>query len=183
MSVPAEKKRYCKEDIKAMAVDWLARRGVSVADIAALVYEIQQQYIPGLTLNDCRESVERVLEKREVQNAVFTGLTLDMLAEQELVPEPLLGMLQRDDSLYGIDEILALSVVNIYGSIGLTNFGYLDKVKMGIIGLVNRHKGHQVNTFLDDIVAAIAAAAAARMAHRAKDMEEEGDAASTVEPL
>lgn len=174
MSIPTEKKRYHKEEIKAMAMDWLARRGVSVADIAALVYEIQRQYIPGLTPDNCRESVERVLEKREVQNAVFTGLTLDMLAERELVPEPLLDMLRRDDGLYGIDEVLALSVVNIYGSIGLTNFGYLDKVKMGIIGVVNEHKGPQVNTFLDDIVAAIAAAAAARMAHRARDLEDEG---------
>ncbi|TDA66910.1 MAG: phosphatidylglycerophosphatase A [Clostridia bacterium] len=173
MSLSGEKGRYRKQELKSMAMDWLARRGVSVADMAALVYEIQKEYIPGLSLDGCRESVERVLEKREVQNAVFTGLTLDTLAEQRLVSEPLLDMLQRDDGLYGIDEILALSVVNIYGSIGLTNFGYLDKVKMGIIGVVNQHKGPQVNTFLDDIVAAIAAAAAARMAHRARDMEEE----------
>ena len=35
--------------------------------------------------------------------------------------------------VYGIDEILALSIVNIHGSIALTNFGYADKLKPGII--------------------------------------------------
>ena len=78
-------------------------------------------------------------------------------------------MLRNDDNLYGIDEILSLSIVNVYGSIGLTNFGYLDKLKPGIIGSINDKK-NSVNTFLDDIVAAIAAAASARIAHRAREV-------------
>ncbi len=150
-------------------VKWLNDRAVSLAEIAELVYEIQKGYISGLTLRDCLESVERVLEKREVQNAVLTGLALDILAEKGQLGEPLLTMLREDDSLYGIDEILALSVVNIYGSIGLTNFGYLDKVKPGVIGRANNQKGKKVNTFLDDILSAVVAAAAARLAHRARD--------------
>lgn len=169
-AVPAQ--RIC-EPLKESALGWLNRRGVKLADIAELVYEIQQRYIPNLKIEDCIDSVERVLEKREVQNAVFTGLTLDELAERGLIPEPLLEMLRNDDGLYGIDEILALSVVNIYGSIGLTNFGYLDKVKLGILGKINEKKGAQVNTFLDDIVASIAAAAAARLAHRARDQQQD----------
>ncbi len=160
------------QKMKYLTIEWLQSRGVTMADIATLVLEIQQQYVPGLQLEDCMESVDRVLDKREVHNAVFTGLALDELAEQGVVPQPLLDILKRDDGLYGIDEILALSIVNIYGSIGLTNFGYLDKVKMGIIGEVNGHKGSQVNTFLDDLVAAIAAAAAARIAHRYRDQQE-----------
>ncbi|KKM12951.1 phosphatidylglycerophosphatase [Clostridiales bacterium PH28_bin88] len=157
--------------MKYVTIEWLQKRGVTLQDIAQLVLEIQLKYVPHLTIEECLESVDRVLDKREVQNAVFTGLSLDELAEQGRITEPLLGMLRRDDGLYGIDEVLALSIVNIYGSIGLTNFGYLDKVKLGIIGTVNDHKGKEVNTFLDDIVAAIAAAAAARIAHRARDME------------
>lgn len=169
-AIPARK--VC-EPLKETALGWLNRRGVKIADIAELVYGIQERYIPNLRIEDCISSVERVLEKREVQNAVFTGLTLDELAEKGLIPEPLQTMLQNDDGLYGIDEILALSVVNIYGSIGLTNFGYLDKVKLGILGQVNEKKGAQVNTFLDDIVASIAAAAAARLAHRARDQRQD----------
>ncbi|MGB9885446.1 MAG: phosphatidylglycerophosphatase A [Moorellales bacterium] len=172
--------------LRHLAEDWLARRGVTVESIAELVYELQKPYLPHLDPEHCLASVKRVLDKREVQNAIFTGLALDELAEQGRLGEPLASMLWSDDALYGIDEILALSIVNIYGSIGLTNFGYLDKVKSGIIGEVNGRKGSQVNTFLDDLVAAIAAAAAARLAHQSRDQgltvripEPEGPAART----
>jgi len=77
-------------------------------------------------------------------------------------------MLLNDYGLYGIDEILALSIVNVYGSIGFTNFGYVDKLKPGIIGKLDREgkEAGKCNTFLDDIVGAIAAAAASSIAHR-----------------
>lgn len=168
------KSRLIKEpepsaEIKEAAIGLLKKRGVGLPEIAQLVYEIQKDYIPDLQLEDCLTSVERVLEKREVQYAVLTGVALDTLAEKGLLDEPLLSTLWRDDGLFGIDEILALSVVNVYGSIGLTNFGYLDKLKPGIIGELNRRKSERVNTFLDDLVAAIAAAAAGRIAHRHRD--------------
>ncbi|MBC7344094.1 MAG: phosphatidylglycerophosphatase A [Clostridia bacterium] len=157
--------------LKKATQNWLQKRGVAVEDIARLVREIQAPYVPDLSLEECCESVHRVLDKREVQNAIFTGLSLDELAEQGKLGEPLLSMLKEDDGLYGIDEVMALSIVNIYGSIGLTNFGYLDKVKAGILGILNQKKGQQVNTFLDDLVAAIAAAAAARIVHHIRDEE------------
>ena len=60
----------------------------------------------------------------------------------------------------------------LYGSIGLTNFGYLDKEKIGIIRKLDRSKQDTVNTFIDDIVAAIAVAAASRIAHYVPDEPE-----------
>lgn len=154
-------------DNRTITIDLLAQRGVCLEDIAHLVLELQKGYYSDLTFAECLESVMRVLDKREVQNAILTGLTLDILTERGLVDEPLASILRNDDNLYGIDEILSLSIVNVYGSIGLTNFGYLDKLKPGIIGSING-KNNRVNTFLDDIVAAIAAAASARIAHRAR---------------
>jgi phosphatidylglycerophosphatase A len=148
---------------------WLEERGVKISDMAELVKQIQEKYIPDLTDDICLDSIEKVLEKREVQNAVLTGLTLDVLTEKGAVEEPLLSMLKNDDGLYGIDEILALSIVNIYGSIGLTNFGYLDKVKLGIVAKLDNKESGKVNTFLDDLVSAIVAAAASRIAHRHRD--------------
>ena len=71
----------------------------------------------------------------------------------------------NDEGLYGIDEILALSIVNVYGSIGFTNYGYIDKVKPGILQKLNDKSDSECHTFLDDIVGAIAAAAASRIAH------------------
>jgi phosphatidylglycerophosphatase A len=94
----------------------------------------------------------------------LTGIALDKLAENDQLPNPLLDILKKDEPLYGIDEILALSITNVYGSIGLTNFGYLDKEKTGILKKLN-NKNNGVHTFLDDLVAGIAAAASARIAH------------------
>ena len=85
--------------------------------------------------------------------------------------EPLSSIIEADEGLYGIDEVLALAIVNVYGSIGLTNFGYLDKLKPKVIKRLDNHKHKdQTNTFLDDIVGAIAAAAASRIAHADPDV-------------
>jgi phosphatidylglycerophosphatase A len=151
-----------------IVVKRLKDRGVELEDMAQITLDLQIKYLPKLTFDLCLEHVKRVVMKREVQNAVLTGLELDMLAERGLLSEPLSSMLVNDYGLYGIDEILALAIVNVYGSIGFTNFGYVDKTKPGIIGILDEQgKGKKVcNTFLDDIVGAIAAAAASSVAHR-----------------
>lgn len=153
------------------AREWLKKRGVEVEDIAQLVYYLQEKYHPALAIEDCLENVERVLSKREVQNAILTGIQLDILAEQKKLEEPLQSIISVDEGLYGVDEILAFSIVNIYGSIGFTNYGYIDKQKPGILQKLNDKSSGQCHTFLDDIVGAIAAAASSRLAHRAADIE------------
>jgi len=159
--------KYSLDSAKVAAAtkEWLAKRNVRTEEIAELVLFLQKDYIPGLTLDDCIESVERVLEKREVQNAILTGIQLDMLCERGQLFEPLQDMVKYDEGLYGVDEIVALSIVNIYGSIGLTNFGYIDKLKPGVLERLNDKNDGFIHTFLDDIVGAIAAAASSRIAH------------------
>lgn len=149
-------------------VERLRMRGVGLDAIARITYDLQKKYVPDLSVELCLEHVNKVVMKREVQNAVLTGLELDMLAEKKLISEPLSTMLLEDHGLYGVDEVLALAIVNVYGSIGLTNFGYVDKSKLGIIKeLDDMGKAPDVcHTFLDDIVGAIAAAAASSIAHR-----------------
>ncbi|MGO4375756.1 phosphatidylglycerophosphatase A, partial [Paenibacillus sp. MCAF20] len=100
-----------------------------------------------------------------VQYVLFTGIALDELAEKKLLPEPLQAIMETDESLFGVDETLALGITNVYGMIGLTSFGYLDKVKPGIIRQLNV-KGEKIHVFLDDLVAGLAAAASARIAHQ-----------------
>lgn len=143
----------------------LEERGVTLTDIADLVLHLQNKYIPDLTAEECLENVQAVLKKREVQNAIITGIEIDKLAEQGVLSQPLQSILMKDEGLYGIDEILGLSIVNLYGTIGFTNYGYLDKSKPGIIAQLNSKEGKACHTFLDDIVCAIAAAAASRIAH------------------
>lgn len=145
----------------------LNRRGVELIDIAEIVRDLQKQYYPDLTIEKCLLNIDAVLSKREIIHAIMTGIAIDELTEKKLLPEPLQSIIEADEGLYGIDEILPLSIVNVYGTIGLTNFGYLDKEKVGIIKELDTKKGVAVNTFLDDIVAAIAAAAASRIAHSA----------------
>jgi phosphatidylglycerophosphatase A len=150
---------------------WLKERGVTIQDIAELVFYLQEKYHENLKIEDCIANVERVLSKREVQNAIITGIQLDILAEKKLLEEPLQNIIQTDESLYGVDEILALSIVNVYGSIGFTNYGYIDKQKPGILQHLNDKSTGECHTFLDDIVGAIAAAASSRLAHRAEREE------------
>lgn len=146
----------------------LSDRGVELEDIAKITLELQRPYIPNIDLEICLEHVDRVVMKREVQHAALVGIELDELAERDILSEPLKEILMSDYGLFGIDEILALAIVNIYGTIGLTNFGYVDKLKPGIIGELDsdgKAEG-RCNTFLDDIVGAIAAAASSSIAHR-----------------
>lgn len=153
-------------------VDLLGQRGVTLSEVAEVVLEIQKGYYPELTLEECLAGVESVIKKREVQHAILTGVALDMLAEERKLPDPLQSIVAEDDFLFGVDEILALAITNVYGTIGLTNFGYLDKTKPLIIGKLNNHLNGACHTFLDDLVAAVAAAAASRIAHARRPGDE-----------
>ncbi|MDY0023403.1 MAG: phosphatidylglycerophosphatase A [Candidatus Izemoplasmatales bacterium] len=155
--------------MKEICINLFDKRGVNLADIVEIVYDLQKKYVPNITKELCLDAVNRVLDKREVQNAILTGVELDMLAEKNMLSEPLQTLISEDNPLYGIDEILVLSITNVYGSIGLTNFGYVDKVKPGIIGELDKigKESGKCHTFMDDIIGAIAAAAASSIAHNA----------------
>ena len=161
--------KYNMDELKIMTIEMLNGRGVELIDIAELVMILQKQYYEDLTIEVCLENVDAVLNKREIIHAILTGIALDELAEKKLLPEPLQSIVMSDEGLFGIDEIIPLSIVNVYGTIGLTNYGYLDKEKIGIIKELDEKKGEECNTFLDDLVAALAAAAASRIAHSRVD--------------
>ncbi|WP_188454014.1 phosphatidylglycerophosphatase A family protein [Virgibacillus oceani] len=158
-----------QSELEVKARELLTERGVTLDDIAELVYYLQSKYHDNLTMEECLHNVDRVLTKREVQNAVLTGIQLDMLAEEKKLVQPLQTTIETDESLYGVDEIIALSIVNVYGSIGFTNYGYIDKQKPGILKKLNDKSTGECHTFLDDIVGAIAAAASSRLAHGSAD--------------
>lgn len=149
-------------------INLLEERGVNLKDIAHCVLYLQKQHHPEIEEEEVIEVIKNVIKKREVQHAIITGITLDKLAESNsLQDDELHDILINDKSLYGIDEVLAYGICNLYGSIALTNFGYIDREKPLIIKTLNEHS-HMCHTFLDDIVGAIAAAAASRIAHNAK---------------
>lgn len=156
--------------LKEVAINKLKDRGVTIDDIAEITMFLQEKYLDNLTIEKCKEYVLSVIDKRESINAILTGIAIDEAVEKGLLDKEVSELIMNDNGLYGIDEILALSIVNVHGSIALTNFGYADKLKPGIIKIID-NKGKQkieCHTFLDDIVAAIAASAASRIAHYEK---------------
>ena len=166
-------RRVPSKEIKAAALRRLKERGVTLEDIAKIVFEMQVVYNKDLTMNLCLESVNKDLEKREVQHALLVGIELDVLAENNQLTEPLQSLVESDEGLFGIDETIALGSVFGYGSIAVTTFGYLDKDKIGVIKRLDTKGENGVHTFLDDLVAGIAASASGRIAHRLRDFQEE----------
>ncbi len=146
-------------------VNLLESRGVSLYDVAECVLLLQKSYYEDLTIEMCIDEVKAVMKKREVQHAILTGINVDIACEKNLLQSKAIEeIMGKDYSLYGVDEVMAYGICNLYGSIALTNFGYIDKTKPGIIGKLNSNK-EKCNTFLDDIVGALAASAASRLAH------------------
>ncbi|RPF52134.1 phosphatidylglycerophosphatase A family protein [Aquisalibacillus elongatus] len=162
-------KHIRSQEVELAARQRLEERGVSVEDIADIVYIMQGPYNDTLTMDDCVDSVEKVLEKREIQHAILVGIELDVLAEKEQLSEPLQSLIAQDEGLFGVDETIALGAALGYGSIAVTTYGHLDKQKVGVIQYLDTKSGEKCHTFLDDIVGSIAANASSRIAHRFRD--------------
>ena len=143
--------------------DLLNERGVKIDDLAKLVLDSQKKYEPHLTLSDARNAIDHVLRKREVQNAIITGVYLDRKADTDSSMDPYLRkILKHDEPQYQVDELLSTACVDIFGGVASSNRGYLDKTKPGIIGEIDKQKN---NVFLDDLLASIAAGAEAYIAN------------------
>jgi phosphatidylglycerophosphatase A len=153
-------------DLKEITINKLKDKGVTIEEMANMVLELQLTYNPSLTFETCYNAIDNVLAKREVIHAVLTGIAIDEAVANDTFDKEIAEIIKKDEPLYGLDEILALSIVNIYGSIALTNFGYLDKLKPGLIGIIDKNGKSNCATYLDDIVSAIIAAAVSRIAHK-----------------
>lgn len=166
------KEQVHSREVEAAARTFLRERGVEISDIAEIVYMMQSPYASDLSMEDCQESVNAVLGKREIQHALLVGIELDKLAEQGKLSEPLQSIVETDEGLFGVDETIAIGAVFGYGSIAVTTYGHLDKKKVGIIEELDTKKSKGVHTFLDDLVGSIAANASSRLAHRIRDRQE-----------
>ena len=152
--------------LKQITTQKLKDKGIEIDELATLVYEIQIDYCSNLTKKECKTAINEILSKREVIHTILTGLILDEYADKH-PDETINQIIKNDQGTYGTDETLALGILNLYGTIAYTNFGYLDKTKPGIIGIIDKKGKNKeyCTTFLDDIIAAIVAAAASKIAH------------------
>lgn len=153
--------------VREICINLLNERGIELSDIVECVVFLQEGYNPNINRETIMEDILGILDKREVQHTVMTGIAIDKAVEDKFFGnEVICDIIMTDAGLYGLDEVLAYSICNLYGSIALTNFGYIDRVKPGIIGKLNEPKEGVCNTYLDDVVGAIAAAAASKHAHK-----------------
>lgn len=156
-------------DLNSYVIQYFKEKHIDITELAETVVELQKDYIDGLTVEDCEMAINQVLKKREVLYAMATGINLDKLAKSHKLDYPVQNAIVNDYGLYGVDETIALSMTKPYGSIAITNYGYLDKVKFKtakrLDEMQREHRGKVVNTFLDDIVSAIIADASALIAH------------------
>ncbi len=163
--VPSESGVYSEDEMRDINIKILNERGVTVEDIAQLAYSTQSKYLDNLTIEEMKESVLDVLGKRDQFHAILLAANVDVAAENNLFSEPLNSILNKDLGLFGLDEAIALSIAGNYGTIGQTNFGFLDVSKPGKINILQNNK-KRCNCFLDDIVGALAALSAVRVAQK-----------------
>ena len=181
--------KYPDRELYDWVINELNRRNINRKTVGEIAYKMQHQYFPKLTVDDFGKELDEVLKKREVLNILATGFALDNLTREGLLPEPLQTIVANDLGVYGVDESLSLSLSQLFGSIAVTNYGYVDKDKPGIARELDNSKG-QVNTFADDLALALASAVIGRCGHGSKlnlddediDVDETVDDKVTNEP-
>lgn len=157
--------------------------GITIENLAELVFEFQSKHIKELTMDDAITAVKSVLNKREVQHALITAIDLDSQAMSKELSQPLQVIAEEDRGTFGVDETGALGVLMLFGSIAFSNWGWLDIEKPGVIGKVNDLQKTYIKTngeegmitiFMDDQLSAIVAGAEAKLAHDFEPGHNEG---------
>lgn len=175
---------YSREEMLQLNTEALARRGVTIKDIATIAWNKQSKYTKHIPFDLAVESVKKILSYRDTFHTLQLGIEIDELAEQHLFKGPIQDILFYDTGLFGVDEVLGLEIAGNYGAIGKTNFGDIDVNKPGIVGTLNEsgknvpgqiNKNAKCHTMLDDIVGAIAAAASTRIAQVMNEEDVEMD--------
>lgn len=157
---------YSRDEMKRLNIEKLESRGVTVLEIAEIAYKQQLRYNKNIDINECILSVEKILSLRDTFHLLQLGAEIDRLAEEGLLKGPIQDIIFNDLGVFGVDEIFGLDIARLYGAIGQTNFGDIDVNKPGIVKKLNEEGKPgkpSCHTFLDDIVGAIAAAAATRV--------------------
>lgn len=172
---------YPDQELFDYVVKELDKRGIDEWTVGNAAYAMQHQYYPDVTVEQFGSELTNVLKKREVLNNLAVGFALDDLANRSLLPEPLQTIVANDLGAFGVDEALALSITQLYGTVSSTNYGHADKEKIGFAKELDNSKG-EINTFSDDLFSALASAVCARFAHgSALQLDESTDRSERID--
>src|SRR5699024_5662316 len=99
-----------------ICINLLNERGVELKDIVECVVFLQDGYSKIIDREIIMEDILGILDKREVQHTVMTGIAIDKAVEEKhFGNKELCDIIINDAGLYGIDEVLAYSICNLYG--------------------------------------------------------------------
>ena len=157
---------YPDKEIYEFVQKELRKRGITAYSIGEIAYEMQHEYLPDYEISDFSEQFNEVLKKREVLNLLAFAFELDNLANKGAFSEPIQSIIENDAGFWQIDEILASSLAQLFGMLAITNYGYLDKNKVGIARRLDEEDS--ITVFSDDIVSALASAVIGRCGHGSK---------------
>lgn len=141
------------------------KRDIELVAIAEIAKNVQSKWFPDITIEECLKALVKILHEREVMNIVMIALALDNMASAKALPDPLQDIVENDMWTMGTDELLAIGLAQLRGSIAVTNYGHVDVEKHGIIKDVDEDST-RVTTFLDDIIGALASSVMAHVAHK-----------------
>lgn len=177
---------YSRQEMQDECLRILESRGVDYLEIAKIAHDQQSKFSDGVSMEDCEESVLKILTLRDVFHILILSAEIDRIAEEKGFQGPIQDILAHDLGVFGVDEILGLAVAGLFGVIGQTNFGDIDVNKPGIVAELNEHgKGdsYACHTMMDDVVGAIAAAASTRVAQIAMEDVANSDLSISQESL
>lgn len=157
---------YPDNELYQFVQEELHKRGITAYSIGEIAYEMQHDYLPDYEISDFAEQFSEVLKKREVLNLLAFAFELDNLANKRMFSEPIQSIIENDAGFWQIDEILASSLAQLFGMLAITNYGYLDKNKVGIARRLDEEDS--ITVFSDDIVSALASAVIGRCGHGSK---------------
>ena len=180
-----DKNLFSRDEMLAMNIEMLNKRGVKVEEIAEIAFRQQSKWNDQISYQECLESVEKILSLRDVFHILQLGAEIDRLTEENAFQGPIQSILASDLGMVGIDELIGIELAGLYGTIVKTNFGDIDVNKPGIVAKLNHDgKGDKpaCHTFLDDIVGAVAAAASTRVAQIENENEARKDPSVIEEP-
>lgn len=148
-----------------------AAQGITIREMAKEAKADQDKHGAKASLDTYIKAIQNQLHKHDVMSCIMTGLALDRLAEQHKLPEPLQTIIENDLPLYSTDELISISLTQMYSGIAVTNYGARDVHKHALAKRIDDSTEH-VNCFLDDIISAIIAGAEAAVANKLEEHPE-----------
>ncbi|MTI65655.1 MAG: hypothetical protein FH753_03555 [Firmicutes bacterium] len=132
-------------------IELLNDRSITLEKLAYLVKELRND---DENINFYIDSILNILSIKSIQDLIILGVIIDVYTENKLLPKELLTLL-NNDSLFELDKLISLSVLNEFGAEAIINYSIISKSNTLKEILDNKN----INKFLDDIICVIASAA------------------------